>query len=95
MNPFYIYLGGFHGKMAPWRFLKWHMFEVKLLFGSKLNKNLRDLCCGGGHVVIMLAFYSNNPSSNPAEAYSFYVKIVFKKKKNKQKEARFGTFKKT
>ena len=30
---------------------------------------------GGGHVVSVLAFYFNNPSSNPAEAYSFLCKI--------------------
>ena len=26
---------------------------------------------GGGQVVSVLAFYSDHPSSNPAEAYSF------------------------
>ena len=30
---------------------------------------------GGGQVVSMLAFYSDNPSSNPTEAYSLYCKI--------------------
>ena len=33
-------------------------------------------------MVNVLAFYSNDPSSNPAEAYSF----VFEKDENKQKE---------
>ena len=42
--------------------------------------------CGGGQVVSVLAFYSNDPSLNPAEAYSFSVKYVFEKN-NKQKEA--------
>ena len=32
---------------------------------------------GGGQVVTVLAFYSNDPSSNPAEAYSFSVKFCF------------------
>ena len=27
----------------------------------------------GGHVVSMLAFYSNVPNSNPTEAYSFFL----------------------
>ena len=34
---------------------------------------------GGGQVVSMLAFYYNNTSLNPAEAYSFSVKFVFEK----------------
>ena len=34
---------------------------------------------GGGQVVTMLAFDSNVPSSNCAEAYSFSVKFVFEK----------------
>ena len=47
----------------------------------------------GGQVVRVLAFYSDNPSSNPAEAYSFLsVKFVFEKKENKQKEAGDGPF---
>ena len=28
---------------------------------------------GGGQVVSVLAFYSDDPSSNRAKAYSFYV----------------------
>ena len=39
---------------------------------------------GGGQVVIVLAFYSDDPSLNPAEAYSFFCKIVFEKNENKQ-----------
>ena len=46
--------------------------------------------CGGGQVVSVLAFFSDDPSSNPAEAYSFFCKIVFEKSENKQKEAGFG-----
>jgi len=30
---------------------------------------------GGGQVVSVLAFYSEDPSSNPIEAYSFCVKL--------------------
>ena len=40
----------------------------------------------------MLAFYSNIPSLNPAENYSFFEKFMFGKNKNKQKEALVGTF---
>ena len=64
-------------------------------------KGLGQTCCvkrdgigrgGGGQVVSMLAFYSNDPSSNPADAYSFSVKFVFEKNENKQKEAGVGPF---
>ena len=37
---------------------------------------------GGGQVVSVLAFYTNNPSSNPAETYRFSVKFVFEKNEN-------------
>ena len=40
---------------------------------------------GGGQVVIVLTIYSDNPSSNPTEVYSFFVKFLFKKNKNKKK----------
>ena len=42
----------------------------------------------------VLAFYSDNPSSNSAEAYSFSAKFVIKKNENKQIEAGVGPFKK-
>ena len=41
----------------------------------------------GGQVVSVLAFDSGIPSSNPADAYSFFVKFVFEKYKKKQKES--------
>ena len=45
-------------------------------------------------MVSMLAFYSDNPSANPAEDYSFSVKFVLEKKENKQKRGRgFPIFK--
>ena len=43
-------------------------------------------------MVSVLAFYSDDPSSNPADAYSFSVQIVFEKNENKQKEAWVGPF---
>ena len=55
-------------------------------------KNLDLVGRGGGRVVSMLAVYSVKLSSNPAEAYSFFVKFVFEKNKNKQEEARVGPF---
>ena len=38
---------------------------------------------GGGLVVSVLAFYSDDPSSIPAEVYNFFCKIVVEKNENK------------
>ena len=38
---------------------------------------------GGGQVVSVLAFYSDDLSSNPADTYSFSVQFVFEKNENK------------
>ena len=49
---------------------------------------------GGGQVVSVLAFYSDDPSPNPVVAYNFFcIKFVFEKNENKQKEAGVGPFK--
>ena len=45
-------------------------------------------------MVSVFTFYSDNPSLNPADAYSFYVKLLFEKNENKQKEPGLGPFKK-
>ena len=47
---------------------------------------------GGGQVVSVLAFFSDGPGLNPAEAYIFSVKFVFEMNENKQKEAGVGLF---
>ena len=49
---------------------------------------------GGGQVVSIQAFYSDNPSLNPAEVYSFFVKFGFEKIENKGRflKSRCGTF---
>ena len=47
---------------------------------------------GGGLVVSVLAFYSDDPSLIPAEVYNFFCKIVVEKNENKQKEAGIGPF---
>ena len=49
---------------------------------------------GGGQVVSMLAFYSDDPSSNPAEVCSFSVKLLWKRTKINKKEDGVGPFKK-
>ena len=43
-------------------------------------------------MVSVLAFYSDDPSSIPAEVYNFFCKIVVEKNENKQKEAGVGPF---
>ena len=48
--------------------------------------------CGGGQVVSVLAFYSDDPSSNPAEVYNFSVKLLLKRMKINGKEAGVGPF---
>ena len=48
---------------------------------------------GGGQVVSVLAFYSDDLSSHPADTYSFSVQVVFEKNQNKHKEAVVGPFK--
>ena len=43
-------------------------------------------------MVSVLAFYSDDPSSNPAEVYSFYSVNCLKRKKINAKEAVDGPF---
>ena len=42
----------------------------------------RSVGRGGGLVVSVLAFYSDEPSSIPAEVYIFFCKIVVEKNEN-------------
>ena len=58
-------------------------FSLEFSFAALTTTLVR----GGGHVVSVLAFYSDNPSSNPTEAYSFFCKFFVWKKENEQKEA--------
>ena len=53
------------------------MFTLIELVGSELEREGRR--GGDGQVVSELAFYSDDPSSNPADAYSFSVNFVFEK----------------
>ena len=47
-----------------------------------------------GQVVNVLAFNSDDPGLNAADALSFFCKLLFEKNKYKQKEAGVGPFKK-
>ena len=50
---------------------------------------------GGGRLVVsLLAFYSNDPSLNPAKDCSFLCKILFENNENGHKEAGVGPLKK-
>ena len=65
--------------------------DVRLL--TQVGKSTASLYRGGGgQVVSMLAFFSDDPSSNLAIANIFSVKFVFEKNENKQKEAGLGQF---
>ena len=48
---------------------------------------------GGGLMVRMLTFCSDELSLSPAEVYSFSSNILFEKNENKQKEASIDPFK--
>ena len=47
------------------------------------DKESNILGRSGGQVVSVLAFYSDDLSSNPADTYSFSVQFVFEKNENK------------
>ena len=47
---------------------------------------------GGGQVVSVLAFYSVDPSSNPAEVYNFSVKLLLKRTKINKKRPGLAHF---
>ena len=55
-------------------------------------KNLERWGRGGGQVVSVLTFYSNDPSSNPAEVYNVSVKLLLKRTKINKKEAGLAHF---
>ena len=72
------------------------MYERDTYLGNYVSK--RTISCtngknnwargrGGGLVVSVLTFYSDNLCSNPAEADGFSVKFLFENKENKRKEA--------
>ena len=63
-----------------------------LFFQKRGPKILKWMGRGSGQVVNVLAFCSDDPSSNPADTYGFSVKFVFGQNENKQKEAGFSPF---
>ena len=51
-----------------------------------------NLGSGGGQVVSVFAFHSDDPSSNPAEIYNFSVKLLLKRTSINKKESGVGPF---
>ena len=53
------------------------LFNLFLVFSSKqyefYNKLMCKKCPALGFKLMRASFYSDDPSSNPAEAYSFYL----------------------
>ena len=58
------------------------------------TKIMKTEGCGGGLVVSVLAFYSDDPSSIPAEVYNFSVKLLLKRTKINKKRPGLAQFKK-
>ena len=54
-------------------------------FAMSLRRSLNGLGSGGGQVVSVLAFYSDDPSLSPAEVYSFYSVNCLNRMKIKKK----------
>ena len=61
----------------------------------KMSLSLNRRGSAGGQVVIELVFYSDDPSSNPAEVYSSFYSVNCLKRKKINKRGRDGLFKKT
>ena len=57
-------------------------------------KNLERWGRGGGQVVSVLTFYSNDPSSNPAEVYNVSVKLLLKRTKINKKTLTWASIQK-
>ena len=56
------------------------------MFNISARNQSKKLERGGGLVVSKLAFYTDDLSSNTAEAYSFFCKILFEKNKKINKK---------
>ena len=65
-----------------------HKCSKGLWCGKSIRKVRTLLGHGGGQVVSLLAIYTVDHSSNPAEVYIFFSKKVLQKYENKQKRAR-------
>ena len=57
-----------------------------------MQKDREFMGRGGGQSVSVLAFYSDDPSSNPAEVYNFSVKFLLKRTKINKKRPGLADF---
>ena len=79
-----------HGEYDKQLLICYHVYRVCVcvLISNKVRVGIIpcyifiSLGPGGGQVVSVLVFYSDDPSSNPAEAYSFFCKICVWKEQN-------------
>ena len=71
-----------------------YLIEHRRICTKSLIGNTKKLFLGrgGGEVVSVLAFYSDDPSSNPAKVYKFSVKLLLKRTKINKKEAGVDPF---
>ena len=65
---------------------------VRYIKNETLLQQEDNLGSGGGLVVSVLAFYSDDPSLIPAEVYIFSVKLLLKSTKINKKEAGLAHF---
>ena len=66
------------------------LFETEKIFAPYQTIQLKGR--GGGQAVSVLAFYSDDPSSDPAEVYNFSVKLLLKSTKINKKRPGLAHF---
>ena len=79
----------------PVFFILFIYITTKLSENDPRNESLYNIFpmgCGGGLVVSVLAFYSDDPSSIPAEVYNFSVKLLLKRTKINKKRPGLAQF---
>ena len=70
-------------------------WSSKQIDGRKsVTNNMNRIGDGGGQVVSVLNFYSDDPSSNIAQVYNFSVKLLLKRTKIDKNEAGVAPFEK-
>ena len=77
----------------PTQYKQTSIEQIKLLEPTDEESARTHKVCwarGGGLVVTVFTFYSDNPSSNPTKVNRCLCKMLFQKKENKLKEAAVG-----
>ena len=72
--------------LAFWKLLKLFWQKIRVHVALKKFEDILTILMlghgGGGHVVSMLTFYSDDPCSNPAEVYNLFGKMCVRKEWN-------------